>query len=59
MDLDDLVTGATFEDDLQAFSLGLNYRLSEKTVFRIDYTWFFPELGSDQGEFTFSMSTYF
>jgi len=59
MDLDDGVTGATVEDDLQAFSLGFDYRLTERTVFRLDYTWYFAELGSDWGELAFSVSTYF
>jgi hypothetical protein len=59
MDLDDHVTGATFEDDLAAWSLGLNWRVTERTVFRVDHTWFDAEGGDDETEWTASFSTYF
>ena len=58
-DLDDHVTGATFEDDLQAWSVGLNYRFTERTVFRIDWTTYDPVSGQNQDQWAFSFSTYF
>jgi hypothetical protein len=59
MDLDDHVTGATFEDDLEAWSVGLNYRVTERTVFRIDHTWYQSENEGDRGVWAASFSTYF
>jgi hypothetical protein len=59
MDLDDAVDGATFEDDLEAWSVGLNYRVTERTVFRIDHTWFDSVNDGDRREWTASISTYF
>ena len=59
MDLDDHVKGATFEDDLTAWTVGLNYRVTERTVFRVDYSWFLPELGPERTLFAASFSTYF
>jgi hypothetical protein len=58
-DLDDQVRGATFEDDLEVWSLGLNYRLTERTVLRVDWSWFDAVLAPDREELTFSFSTYF
>ena len=58
-DLDDQVTGATFEDDLQAWSLGLNYRITERTVFRVDWTSYQPVSGRDEDQWAFSFSTFF
>jgi hypothetical protein len=59
MDLDDHVDGAAFEDDVTAFSLGLGYRITERSVFRVDHTWFDAESEEDRRELTFSFSTYF
>jgi hypothetical protein len=59
MDLDDHVHGATFEDDLRAFSLGLNYRVTERTVFRVDHTWYDAASEADRTQWSFSVSTYF
>ena len=59
MDLDDHVRGATFEDDLRAWSVGLDYRVTERTVFRVDHTWFDSIHDGDRREWTASLSTYF
>lgn len=59
MDLDDRVDGATFEDDLEALTVGLNYRITERTVIRVDHTWYDAEDGEDTTEWTLSVSTYF
>jgi len=59
MDLDDRVDGATFEDDLTAWGVGLNYRVTERTVFRVDHTWYLPKSGDEQTLFAASFSTYF
>ena len=59
MDLDDRTDGATFEDDLTAWGVGLNYRVTERTVFRVDHTWFLPESGDERTLFAASFSTYF
>jgi hypothetical protein len=59
MDLDDRRRGAAFEDDLEAWTLGLNFRVTERTVFRVDHTWYLPETGEDVREWTASFSTYF
>jgi hypothetical protein len=59
MDLDDHVRGATFEDDLRSWSVGLNYRVTERTVFRIDHTWFDSENDGSRREWTASLSTFF
>jgi hypothetical protein len=58
MDLDDHVRGATFEDDLEALSIGLNYRITERSVFRIDHTWFDAEEDDDERQWAASFSTY-
>ena len=59
MDLDDRRRGAAFNDDLSAFALGLNYRITESMVLRADYEWRWPESGSDQSVWTISFSTGF
>jgi hypothetical protein len=59
MDTHDLVTGAAFEDDLDAWSIGLNYRITERTLFRIDHTWYEPIHGEQVREFTASFATWF
>ena len=59
MDLNDRVTGAAFEDDLSAFSVGLNLRITERTVLRVDHTWYDAEKADDYEEFAFSFATYF
>lgn len=59
MDLDDRAGGATFEDDLSAWGIGLNYRVTERTVLRVDHTWYLPETGDERTLFTASFSTYF
>lgn len=58
-DLDDQVNGASFRDDLGALTIGLNYRVTERTVFRVDHTSFFAESADDEDRWTFSFSTYF
>jgi hypothetical protein len=58
MDLDDHVRGATFEDDLEAWSVGLNYRITERSVFRLDHTWLDPEEEDDERRWAASFSTY-
>ncbi len=59
MNLDDRVRGASFNDDLRGFTLGLNYRLNERTVFRLDHQWLEPEKASSEREWSFSFSSYF
>ncbi|MDA1193696.1 MAG: porin, partial [Planctomycetota bacterium] len=59
MDLDDRVSGASFNDDLMGYALALNYRLNERTVFRLDHQWLEPEKASSEREWSFSFSTYF
>jgi len=59
LDLDDRRTGASRWDDVSTFGLALNYRLTERTVFRVDQTWFDHASVPDSREFTFSFSTYF
>jgi hypothetical protein len=58
-DLDDRNEGASFQDDLEGWSVGLNYRITENSVFRVDHTWFFPVNDDDRTEWTASFSTYF
>jgi hypothetical protein len=58
MDLDDHVRGATFQDDLEAWSVGLNYRITERSVFRLDHTWFDAEEADDERQWAASFSTY-
>jgi hypothetical protein len=58
MDLDDHVRGATFQDDLHALSVGLNYRITESSVFRLDHTWFDAEEADDERQWAASFSTY-
>lgn len=58
-DLDDRVRGATFHDDLRALTVGLNYRLTERTVFRVDHTWFFAASEDDEDRWTLSFATFF
>lgn len=59
MDLDDDVTGASFNDDLSAWTAGLNYRVNERTVFRVDHTWYDAARDEDRTEWTVSVSTFF
>lgn len=59
MDLDDNRRGAALNDDQRRIGVALNYRLTERTVFRIDYTLIDPEIEDDREEFTFSFSSYF
>lgn len=59
MDLDDRVDGASARDDLDALTVGLNYRITERTVIRVDHTWYDAEDGEDTTEWTLSVSTYF
>jgi hypothetical protein len=59
MDLDDHVRGATFEDDLDAFTLGLNYRITERTVLRVDHSWLDAQDEDDRTLWTVSVSTFF
>jgi len=59
MDLDDRRTGAAFNDDLVGWGVALNYRLTERTIFRFDYSWFDAENDPDEEEFTASFSTIF
>jgi hypothetical protein len=57
--LNDRLRGGHVNDDVRAWSVGLNYRITERTVFRIDHTWFEIEGFPDRREFTASLSTYF
>lgn len=57
--LDDRVRGASFLDDLSALTLGLNYRITERQVLRVDHTWFFAERADDEDRWTFSFSAFF
>lgn len=57
MDLDDHVRGASFRDDLESVAVGLNYRITERSVFRIDHTWLFPARESDETQWAASFST--
>jgi hypothetical protein len=59
MDLDDSQDGASWEDDIEALSIGLNYRITERSVFRIDHTWYDAEGGDDRTQWAASFSTYF
>jgi hypothetical protein len=58
-DLDDRRRGASFQDDAENVSLGLNYRLTERTVLRIDHSWIHALHAPDERELTISLSTYF
>lgn len=58
-DLDTGARGASFLDDLRALTIGLNYRLTERTVFRVDHTSFFAATADDEDRWTFSFSTFF
>jgi hypothetical protein len=58
VDLDDRVHGATFQDDLDAWSVALNLRITERTVIRIDHTWFVPARGATQTQLALSLSTF-
>jgi hypothetical protein len=59
LDLDEGRHAGTFEDDLEAWSVGLNYRITERSVFRVDHTWYEAETQRDVRELTASFSTYF
>ena len=59
IDLDDRRTGSHFNDDLEGWTVGLNYRLTERTVFRLDHQWLDAARAGDEREWTFSFSTYF
>ncbi len=59
MDLNDALTGGSFNDDLKGYGVALNYRIQEGTVFRVDTTWFDAAHDDDRTEFTASFSTYF
>lgn len=59
MDLDDERDGASFRDDLEAWTAGLNYRVTERTVLRLDHTWYDADRADDRTEWTFSVSTFF
>jgi hypothetical protein len=58
-DLNHRLRGGSFQDDAQSVGVGLNYRVTEQMVFRVDHTWIFAEDDPDQREITFSWSTYF
>jgi hypothetical protein len=58
-DLDDRVLGAAFRDDLESWGVALNYRVTERTVIRVDHTWYDAEFAEDVRELTVSLSTYF
>lgn len=58
-DLDDRVHGATRRDDQTSWGVALNYRLTERTVIRVDHTWFDAVSEPDTRELTVSLSTYF
>ena len=58
-DLDDRSVGAAKQDDAESFGVALNYRLTERTVLRLDHTWLHFENAADERELTFSLSTYF
>jgi hypothetical protein len=57
--LNDQILGAAFRDDLDSIGVALNYRITERTVIRVDYTWFDAELLPDVEELSVSLSTYF
>ena len=59
MDLDDSVRGASFNDDLEGWTVALNYRLHEGTVFRVDHQWLDPARSGGEREWSFSFSTDF
>jgi|GEM_PF-350390 len=59
MDLDDRADGASFNDDVEATTVGLNYRITERTVLRVDHTWYDADRATDRTEWTLSVSTYF
>jgi len=71
MDTDDSATGIdraatargdAFRDDAQRFTLGLNFRPIEKTVFKIEYQWWFEADGiadADNDRFVMSFATFF
>ena len=59
MDLNDRLRGGSFNDDLHAYGIALNYRITEDSVFRIDWTYFDALYEDDRTEFTASFSTYF
>jgi hypothetical protein len=57
-DTDEDATGAHLNDDLTQWSLGLNYRVTESLVFRVDHTWFDAEEADDFEQWAVSFSTY-
>jgi len=59
MDLDDRVRGASFNDDAESWTVGLNYRLNERTVVRLDHQWVLPERAGDERLWSLSFSSYF
>ncbi len=59
LDLNNRLTGGSFFDDVKTYGVGLNYRITEDMVFRVDWTYFDAATDEDRREFTASFSTYF
>lgn len=60
--IDRAARGDAFRDDLQHATFGVNFRPLEKTVFKIEYQWFFEKDGIDDAandRLVFSIATYF
>jgi hypothetical protein len=57
-DTNEDVEGAHLNDDLTQWSVGLNYRITEATVFRVDHTWFLADEAEDFEQWAVSFSTY-
>lgn len=54
--------GDRYRDDRRRFTLGFNFRPIEKTVFKVEYQWFFEPSGIedvDNNRFVASFATYF
>ncbi|MHC5010964.1 MAG: hypothetical protein ACYTG6_08450, partial [Planctomycetota bacterium] len=58
MNLNESIRGGSFNDDLKSYGVGLNYRIQEGTVFRLDFSWL-DGVNENRHEFTASFSTYF
>lgn len=63
VDLNDRVTGASGQDDETAWSIGINYRPTAKTVVKIEYRWADSPYDGDEGRkrdfFALEFATYF
>ncbi len=60
--IDRAARGDAFRDDAQRFTVGMNFRPIEKTVFKIEYQWWFEADGiadANNDRFVMSFATFF